>query len=165
MSIRNIVEQVLERAVWTLHRVRLLRATVINSSEQATRACARATQHGSRIDSGTPANLLDALLHDPGSGFARCLESLGVNMSEVAPSDRSVRLGALIELMRRSYDVVPVERVAGKFDRWQTLHTVHFIWGFACDESSAGKALRERCPSLRRLERDSIAWTQWYDAG
>lgn len=58
-----------------------------------------------------------------------------------------------------------MEKVAGQRDRRQTLHTIHFLWGFAGVRSAVGAALRAACPSAEGLSRDSEVWGLWYDAG
>ena len=59
--------------------------------------------------------------------------------------------------VRRSYEVVGLERVAGLRDNIKTLHTIHFAWGFAADESVAGTLVRETCRSVPE------AWSHWHD--
>ncbi len=114
--------------------------------------------------------LLRHLLADSSCGLVQFLAAEGADIPALRARLESITpLGesksAFPVLVRRSYEVVPVEVVAGQRDRRQVLHTTHFLWGFASDRSRVGVALKEACPFVAGLSKDSDAWTRWYDAG
>lgn len=178
MSIGSAFEWVLNRSltpiVRALHRARLIRGVHVTMSKRA-EACWEAARH----DAGGPESmnavgLLRRLLDAPDCGLVRLLtsegadiEALRVRLQSIAPTVEPERgfHSAFSALLRRSYEVVPEDVVEGQHDRRQVLHTVHFLRGFVVDPSEAGAALREVCPLVDRLRRDSIRWTDWYDAG
>ena len=118
--------------------------------------------------------LLRQILADSDCGLVRFLVAEGSDIgalrgcleSIAPPADSKTGYhSAIAALLRKSYEVVPVEDVAGRRDRRQTLHTIHFLWGFAADRSAAGIALRNACPFMAGVTKDSDLWPRWYDAG
>jgi hypothetical protein len=169
-----VLEQTLGRLVQALHRAGLIRAVVVTMSERAGAIWESVIEEAGGIDSTTCQGLMRLILADSDCGLVRFLVAEGADIgtlrgcleSIVPPVDtKTVHHGAIAALCRRSYEVVPVEKVAGQRDRRQTLHTIHFLWGFAADRSAAGAALRDACPFAVGLSRDSDVWATWYDAG
>ena len=126
------------------------------------------------LDSITCQGLLRRILADSDCGLVRFLVAGGSDIgalrecleSIAPPADTKTGYhSAIAALFRSSYEVVPVEKVAGQNDRRQTLHTIHLLWGFATERSAVGAALRDACPSVAGLCRDSEVWGRWHDAG
>ena len=178
MSPRTVVgwvlEQTLGRLVRALHRAQLIRAVHITMSGRAAAIWQATVEEAEDINSVTGLGLLRQLLGDSDCGLVRFLVAQGADigairacMESLAPT-ADAHTGydsALAVLLRRSYEVVPVEAVPGQRDRRQTLHTIHFLWGFVADRSAVGTALGDACPFAARLSRGSEVWTRWYDAG
>ena len=125
------------------------------------------------LNSMTGQSLLRHLLGDAHCGLVQFLVDQGAHigalracLESLAPTvdSHTGYHSALAAMLRRSYEVVPVEVVPGQRDRRQTLHTIHFLWGFAADRSAEGTALGDACPFVAGVGRDSDVWTRWYDA-
>lgn len=176
MSLRaacgRVVGRCLTRLVWALRRAHLIRAVVVDMSRRAA-ACWEAA----RQDAGSPEamnahGLLRKLLDDPDCGLVRFLRAQGADLAALrarlgsivpAVDAKGGFHGAFPTLVRRSYEVVPVEAVPGQHDRRQVLHTIHFLRGFAADPSESGAVFREACPLAAGARRDAVEWTRWHD--
>lgn len=142
-------------------------------SERAGAMWNSAIEEAGGFDSMTCLALLRRILADSECGLVRFLVAGGSDIgalrgcleSIAPPAETSTGYhSGVAVLLRRSYEVVPVEKVADQRDRRQTLHTIHLLWGFAGDRSAVGAALRAVCPSAEGLSRDSEVWDLWYDA-
>ena len=178
MSSRAVAEwmldQTLGRLARLLHQARLIRGVVVTMSKRAGVMWESAIEEAGGFDSITCHGLLRQIHADSESGLVRFLVAEGSDigalrgcLQSIAPpaATKTGYHSAIATLLRRSYEIVPVEEVAGQRDRRQTLHTIHLLWGFAADRSAVGAALRDACPFVAGLSRDSDVWASWYDAG
>jgi len=124
------------------------------------------------FDSMTRCGLLRQLLTDRECGLVRFLIAEGTDVVALCSRLDSNAAGCsdgadsgLSDVLRTSYEVVPVAEVAGQRDRRQTLNTIHFLWGFAADRSAVGTELKAACPSVASLRADSLVWGRWHDSG